>query len=57
MRVTGVLPRLRKMARHWPRGKEPKEVREAAHRAIEALEAALERENALGLRPEESDES
>jgi HEAT repeat protein len=55
MRMTGVLPRLRKMARHWPMGKEPKEVREAAQRAIETLEAALERENALGLRPEEDE--
>jgi HEAT repeat protein len=57
MRVTGALPRLRKMARHWPRGKEPKEVRETAQQAIATLEAALERENALGLRPEESDGS
>jgi HEAT repeat protein len=57
MRVTGVLPRLHKMARHWPMGKEPKEVREAARQAIEVLEAALEQEDALGLQPEESDES
>jgi HEAT repeat protein len=57
MRVTAVLPRLRKMARHWPLGKEPKEVREAAQRAIGTLEAALARENALGLQPEESVES
>ena len=57
MRVTSVLPRLHKMARHWPMGKEPKEVREAAEQAIAALESALARENALGLKPEESDES
>jgi len=57
MRVTGLLPRLRKMARHWPMGKEPKEVREAAQRAVAILEEVLEQENALGLQPEESDES
>jgi hypothetical protein len=57
MRVTSVLPKLHKMARHWPMGKEPREVREAAEQAIAALESALARENALGLKPEESDES
>jgi len=54
MRVTAVLPRLRKMARHWPRGKEPREVREAARLAIDTIGAALEREKALGVPPEDS---
>ena len=56
MRVTDVLPRLRRMARHWPIGKEPREVREAAEQAIVTLEAELERENALGLQPEEDED-
>jgi HEAT repeat protein len=57
MRVTNVLPKLRRMARHWPMGKEPNEVRDTAQQAIVALEAALAQENALGLQPEESDQS
>jgi len=47
LRVTGLLPRLRRMARHWPMGKEPNEVRDAAQRAVLALEAAVELDNAL----------
>ncbi len=54
LRVTGVLPKLHRMTRNWPVGREPKDVREAAQRAIAALEAALEQENALGVPPEDS---
>lgn len=53
MRVTSVLPRLRRMSRPWPMGREPKEVREAAQQAIAVLEAALA-QNSLEMRPEES---
>jgi HEAT repeat protein len=53
LRVTGALPKLRRMARGWPRGKEPKEVRAAARQAIATLEAALEQEKALVPEPEE----
>jgi len=56
MRVTGVLPKLHRMSRNWPVGKEPREVREAAQQAIVILEAALA-QNALELQPAESDES
>jgi HEAT repeat protein len=57
MRVTGVLPRLHRMSRNWPVGREPKEVREAAQQAIAILEAALEQENALVVQPDEPDGS
>jgi HEAT repeat protein len=47
LRVTSTLPRLHRMSRNWPVGREPREVREAAQQAITALEAALEQETAL----------
>jgi hypothetical protein len=53
MRVTGVLPRLHRMSRNWPVGREPKEVREAAQQAIAILEAALA-QDALEMQSEES---
>jgi len=56
MRVTALLPRLRRMSRNWPVGREPKEVREAAQQAIATLEAALAQE-ALEMQPEKPDES
>jgi len=55
MRVTHVLPRLHRMARNWPVGREPREVREAAQQAIAILKAAFEQENALAAQPEEPD--
>jgi HEAT repeat protein len=57
LRVTSMLPRLHRMSRNWPVGREPKEVREAAQQAIAALEAALEQENALTPQPERPDEN
>jgi HEAT repeat protein len=56
MRVTGALPRLHRMSRNWPVGRESKEVREAAQQAIAILEAALA-QDALKMQPEESGES
>jgi HEAT repeat protein len=56
MRVTGVLPRLHRMARNWPVGREPREVREAAQQAIATLEAVLAQE-ALQVQPDKPDES
>ncbi|MBM3332576.1 hypothetical protein FJY68_12150 [candidate division WOR-3 bacterium] len=56
MRVTRVLPRLHRMSRNWPVGREPKEVREAAQQAIAFLEAALA-QDALQLKPEKPEES
>jgi HEAT repeat protein len=56
MRVTDVLPKLHRMSRNWPVGREPKEVREAAQQAIAILEAALA-QNALELQPKEPDQS
>jgi HEAT repeat protein len=56
MRVTALLPRLRRMSRNWPVGREPKEVRETAQQAIATLEAALAQE-ALEMQPEKPDES
>jgi HEAT repeat protein len=57
LRVTGILPKLHRMARNWPVGREPKEVREAAQHAIAALEAALQQESALTPHPKQSEES
>jgi HEAT repeat protein len=56
MRVTDVLPRLHRMSRNWPVGREPREVREAAQQAIVILEAALA-QDALKMQPEESGDS
>ena len=56
MRVTGVLPRLHRMSRNWPVGREPKEVREEAQQAITVLEAALA-QDALQLKLGESGEN
>ena len=53
LRVTSILPKLHRMSRNWPVGREPREVREAAQQAITALEAALEQETVLTPHPEQ----
>jgi len=50
-----VLPRLHRMSRNWPVGREPKDVRETAQQAIAILEAALAQE-ALKIQPGEAEE-
>jgi HEAT repeat protein len=55
MRATEVLPQLRRMTRPWPLGRETREVREAARRAIDYLEGTLDQEEALGLPPEDTE--
>ncbi|MBN2465653.1 HEAT repeat domain-containing protein [candidate division WOR-3 bacterium] len=57
LRVTSILPKLHRMSRNWPVGREPKDVREAAQQAIAALQAAMEQETALTPHPEQPEEN
>jgi HEAT repeat protein len=56
LRVTDVLPRLRRMARPWPFSREPREVKEAVNTAIGLLTAVLDQEKEAGIPPEEGGE-
>jgi HEAT repeat protein len=51
LRVTRVLPELRRIARIWPLSREPGEVKEAAQAAITMLEAVLMQDQAGGEEP------